>query len=104
MLALLEESERALDAGDLALSISVLERALRIEPRRADLWTALARAHLRDDAPERAVQFAERALGLAGNRVDWQRDAWLVIADAYSQLGREDEGRRIRRDWRTYEG
>lgn len=104
MLALLSESERAAAAGNSAKSISVLERALRIEPRRADLWVALARAHLKNDEPQRAVQFAQRALALAERRVDWKRDAWLVIADAKSQLGQEGEARRIRRQWRTYEG
>lgn len=104
MLALLDESERAAAAGNPAKSISVLERALRIEPRRADLWVALARAHLRNDEPQRAVQFAQRGLALADRRVDWKRDAWLVIADAKSQLGREDEAQRIRRQWRTFEG
>ena len=104
MLALLDQSEAALEAGRYAESISVLERALRIEPRRGDLWTALARAHLRNDEPQRAIQFAERALSLSRNRVDWQRSAWLVIADAKAQLGDEAEARTIRELWQIATG
>lgn len=103
-LALLEQSERAAKNGALDEALSYAERAVRIEPRRADLWTRLASLELADGNPTTAIQYANKALVLAADRPDWQRDAWLVIADAKDALGQTEEAEAIRRRWRTARG
>ena len=103
-LALLKQSERAAENGSLAEALSYAERAVRIEPRRADLWTHLASLELADGDPQAAVQHANKALALSRNRPDWQRAAWLVIADAKDATGDSEGARSIRERWQTGHG
>ncbi len=81
-LALQDEAQRAATAGDYAKSIQILERAIRIEPDRAELWLELARVHLKEGNAAQAEQFARKALLFTGNRYDLEQQAWVVIADA----------------------
>ncbi len=103
-LALLEQSARAEESGQLAEAVAYAERAVRIDPRRADLWTHLAGLELAAGDPDTAVRYANKALSLARNRPDWERDAWLVIADARDAQGRTEEAAEIRARWRTARG
>ncbi len=103
-LALLQQSDRAVESGSLDEALSYVERAVRIEPRRADLWTRLASLELSAGNPTTAIQYAQKALSLASDRIDWQRDAWLVIADAREALGETAEAAAIRRRWQTARG
>ncbi len=103
-LALLKQSDRAAGHGDLESALAYAERAVRIEPRRADLWTHLAALALAKGEPQTAIQYANKALSLAAGRPDWQRDAWLVIADAEEARGDPAAAERIRRRWRTARG
>jgi len=103
-LALLQQSDRAVESGSLDEALSYVERAVRIEPRRADLWTRLASLELSAGNPATAIQYAQKALTLATDRPDWQRDAWLVIADAKEALGEATEAAAIRQRWRTVKG
>ena len=81
-LALQDESHRAAAAGDLPKAIQILERAIRIQPDRAELWIDLARLHLKEGNPAQAEQFARKALLFTGQRYDLEQQAWVVIADA----------------------
>lgn len=102
-LALLRESDKAKARGETAAATAYVERAIRLEPRRADLWIELARLAL----PEKAVaaeRYARKALSLAGDRADLTRDAWLVIADAKEAKGDKLEAIAIRDRYRTYRG
>ena len=103
-LALLNQSERAAASGDIDEALSYAERAVRIDPRRADLWTGLARLELTNENPNTAIRYAQKALSLAGARADWQRDAWLVIADAKDALGETSEATEIRARWKSVRG
>lgn len=103
-LALLNQSERAAASGEIAQALSYAERAVRIDPHRADLWTGLARLELANEDPNTAIRYARKALSLAGNRSDWQKDAWLVIAEAKEALGETAEAAEIRERWRTARG
>jgi hypothetical protein len=80
------------------------ERAVRIDPHRADLWTRLAMLELLNGDFNAATQYANKALTLAGDRLDWRRDAWLVIADAREAGGDSDGARLIRARWQSFEG
>ena len=103
-LALLNQSERAAASGEIDEALSYAERAVRIEPRRADLWTGLARLELANEDPTTAIRYAQKALSLAGSRADWKREAWLVIADAKEALGESAEAADIRERWQTVRG
>ena len=103
-LALLNQSDRALANGAIDDALAYAERAVRIDPRRADLWTRLARLELANGNPDTAIRYADKALSLAGTRVDWTRDAWLVIADTKDALGESEEAAAIRQRWATARG
>lgn len=103
-LALLNQSARAADSGDLGSALAYAERAVRLEPQRADLWTRLAGLELESSHPETAIQYARKALSLARERPDWQRDAWLVIARAREMQGDHQAAEEIRERWQTYRG
>ena len=103
-LALLEDSRTAEARGDHQAAINYLERAIRIEPRDPELWVKLADQQVRSGNPDAAIQQAHKAIALAGTRVDWQRAAWLVIADAEEARGDFEAAATIRRKWRTIKG
>ena len=103
-LALVQQSQRAEAAGSLNEAIAYAERAIRINPRAADLWLRLASLELTNEQPESTIQYANKALSLMRSRPDWQRQAWLLIADARSALGEEQEAQAIRDRWQTYRG
>jgi tetratricopeptide (TPR) repeat protein len=104
-LALLQQSARAEQTGSLPEAMAYAERAVRIEPRRADLWTRLATLELLNGDSNAAIQYANKAVSLAGDRTDWLRDAWLVIADALAVEGDNEGARRIREQWQgTFNG
>jgi tetratricopeptide (TPR) repeat protein len=81
-LALQDEAQRAATAGDLSKATQILERAIRIEPDRPELWIELARVHLKEGNPAQAEQFARKALLFTGSRYDLEQQAWVIIADA----------------------
>jgi len=103
-LALLQQSERAARGGELKEALAYAERAVRIDPRSAPLWTHLAALELQNGNAQAATQFANKALSLAANRPDWQRDAWLVIAAARESMGDAEGAESIRRQWQTTRG
>jgi len=103
-LALLRQSERSADSGDLAGAIAYVERAIRLNSRHAELWLRLARLQLAAERPERAEQLAQKAIALAGDASDEQRAGWLVVADALEAQGDQEAAARIRTRWRTYRG
>jgi tetratricopeptide (TPR) repeat protein len=99
-LALLQQSERAATGGAITEAIAYLERAIRIEPRHAGLWLQLAALEVANQQYQTAVAYANKALTLAGNHTDWQRDAWLIIADAKAAQGDLEGAAAIRQRWR----
>lgn len=103
-LALLQQSERAENAGSVNEAIAYTERAIRISPRDPQLWIRLAALENANTRHQSAIQYANKALSLAGNRTDYQREAWLVIADAKAALGDTAEAAEIRKRWQTYRG
>lgn len=64
--ALYAEAEKALQAGRLAESEMLLERALRIEPRNPYYWHTMARVKYRQGQYRETVQFCLKADSLAG--------------------------------------
>lgn len=102
-LALLRDSAAANERGDTGTAIAYVERAIRLEPRRPDLWLELAKLQL-PDKPLAAERYARKALALAGTDVLVQRSAWLVIADAKQTRGDARGAAEIRERYRSYQG
>lgn len=102
--ALLRQSERSADGGDLAGAIAYVERAIRLNSRDAELWLRLAGLQLRAGEPATAEQLAQKAIALAGDRDDHRRRGWLLVADAREAQGDEAGARSIRERWRTFRG
>jgi tetratricopeptide (TPR) repeat protein len=103
-LALLAQSDRAVQRGDVGEAIAYVERALRMNGQDVELWLRLAELQLLAARPQNAEQLAQRAIALAGSRIDWQRRGWLIVADAHEARGRQAEAEQIRLQWRTYRG
>lgn len=64
-----------------------LERALRIEPQNAALWSELARVRLLQWQPEQAANLAAKSNALAGNNRGLRAQNWRLIAQARTALG-----------------
>lgn len=64
--ALLAQGRQQAAAGDYAMATSSLERALRINPRDAELWCELGRIKLRQGDAAQAQSMAQRGLAVAG--------------------------------------
>ncbi len=62
---LASQAEVAMGKGDLTASAATLERALRIEPNNAGLWSRLAEVRLRQGDLAQAEQLALKSNGLA---------------------------------------
>lgn len=103
-LALLRQSERAADGGDLGGAIAYVERAIRLNSRDPALWLQLARLQLQAERPATAEQLAQKAIALAGSRDDHRRAGWLLVADAREAQGDAAGATRIRTQWRTFRG
>jgi tetratricopeptide (TPR) repeat protein len=103
-LALLRQSERSAEGGDLDAAIAYVERAIRLDARDASLWLRLARLQLAADRPARAEQLAHKALALSGEQRSRQREAWLVVADAREAQGDAERAAEIRARWGVYRG
>jgi tetratricopeptide (TPR) repeat protein len=67
-------------SGDLELAASSLERAIRIEPRNANLFYKLALLRLKQEKPRLAEDLAKKSALLAANDNKLKKHCWLLIA------------------------
>ena len=104
LLALVNKADSAVAAENPEQAIAYIERAIRIDEGRPDLWTRLAHLHLQIGEPARSEQLARKAVALSGSRLNFARDAWLAIADAREALGEKEDADKIRRQWQSYRG
>lgn len=87
-MALVEQAERASEAGRHAEAAALLERALRIAPSHPVLWQNLAVVRYREGDYVQAEQLALRSNTLAGSYpVELRRRNWELIAVARELRG-----------------
>lgn len=67
VVALLDTATQQTRAGKLDNAAATLERALRLEPRNAELWTRLAEIRLQQGQLDQAAGLAAKSNNLAGN-------------------------------------
>ena len=77
---LLRQSEQAAEQQDWVLAESYLQRALRISPKNALLWSRMAEAKLQQGKYKQAVQFASKSNAISSDRGLQQRNAEIIAA------------------------
>lgn len=82
VVALISESDRSRNSGDLDAAVVVMERALRIDSRNPTLTYKLAQLRIKQNKPQLAEELAGKAALLAGSNLDLKRKSWLLIAEA----------------------
>ena len=99
--ALVDEATVLENAGAPAEAAATIEQAIRIEPRRPELWLQLAVIRLRDGHAAMAEQSARKALLFVHSGSPEERQAWLVIADAREAQGDYESAQGLRNRWNT---
>jgi len=84
---LLVSSDTQSNAGDWDGAANSLERALRLEPRNALLWSRLARVRYQQQNWQQAVQLAAKSNTLAAENTNLRRQNWNMMANAYDAQG-----------------
>ena len=102
--ALLAAAEEARAERDYNNAITYLERAVRIDPRNADLWVALSEAHLANSDLTAANQHIRKAIALAGDNPVQRQRAWLQLASIREAEGNLSEARAIRKRYQSVSG
>ena len=87
VVSLLNTARQDQRAGNLSAADATLERALRIEPRNAGLWQALARVRLAQGRYRQAEALAQRASALSGMDKALMSQDWRIIGKAREQSG-----------------
>ena len=87
VLQLLGEAREASRAGQLHRAESLLERAIRIEPRNPVLWHYMAKVHLYRGRPDKAEGMAAKSNSLAGADAVLKSDNWRIIAHSRQARG-----------------
>lgn len=82
VMALTKRAEEDMRAGDLSGAAATLERALRIEPNNAGLWSRLAEVRLRQGDKAQAEQLALKSSGLAAGNAALKARNDQIIAQA----------------------
>ena len=102
VIALLDTAGKQAAAGDTTNARRTLERALRIEPRNAQLWNELAHLYYQDKQYIKAANTAAKSNSLAGTNNSLKRDNWKLIGNARRQTGDETGAQRADEKAQTY--
>jgi hypothetical protein len=82
VVALLDSAGEQVRSGRLDASAATLERALRIEPQNAHIWSQLADVRLKQERFEQAEGLASRSNNLAAGDRMLQARNWRIIAES----------------------
>jgi len=85
VMALAKRADGEMRANDLVAAAATLERALRIEPNNASLWSRLAEVRLRQGDKFQAEQLALKSNGLAAGNAALKARNDQIIAQARSR-------------------
>lgn len=87
VLALLSDAGRQARSGSLDGAAAALERAVRIDPHNATIWSRIAEVRLQQGQPQQAENLAKKSNTLAGRDPRLQARNWHIIAQARRQSG-----------------
>ncbi len=82
VIALLERADDHRRAGNRDSEAATIERALRIDPNNARLWSRLAATRLEQGQPQQAEQLALKSNALSGADTRLQAQNWGLVARA----------------------
>jgi Tfp pilus assembly protein PilF len=82
VVALLDRADAYQRSGDVGSEAATIERALRIDPNNARLWSRLAATRLQQDQPQQAEQLALKSNALSVGDTALQRQNWRLVARA----------------------
>lgn len=93
---LMSTAQQQREAGNLDAAANSLERALRLEPRNAKLWSRLANIRFSQQLWQKSIQLANKSNTLASSSRGLRRQNWYLIANAYSAAGDEESAQEYR--------
>lgn len=94
--SLFDDAQISLQRGDYTQAELLLERALRVEPHNGLYWHSLARVKFQQGAHHLAVQFCLKAESLIASNYGLARKNWLLLEQAYRQMGDEKSANTVR--------
>jgi tetratricopeptide (TPR) repeat protein len=92
--ALLVDARGAASSGNIDRAESLLERALRIEPRNAVLWHYMAKMKLHQGRYSKAIGMAAKSNSMVRGDKALMADNWRIIAHAENWLGNIDKSQK----------
>lgn len=87
VLALYKQFQQSRSTGKLDAAGDALQRALRLDPRNAFLWNAMASLHLQQQQPDQVEGEASKSNSLAGGNPYLEAANWRLIAAARQAQG-----------------
>lgn len=93
--SLLAQSQDQRRVGKWDGAAMLLERALRIEPRNAEIWSRLANIRFDQQSWSKAIQLAAKSNTLTRNNIDLKRRNWILMANSYDEMGDSASAQRI---------
>ena len=101
---LLAQSENFRKNGQLPKAVALVERAIRLEPSRGDLWVQLGRLRFEEGELARAEQYARKGIALTRNTEPARQLGWLLLADISEAHGDTAGAEQIRSQWLNNQG
>jgi tetratricopeptide (TPR) repeat protein len=89
--------------GKPSAAANSLERALRIEPRNAILWSRLADIRFAQSNWQQAIQLAAKSNTLAAIDQQLRRRNWYLMANSYSALDNQVQAEKYRDKLRDFD-
>lgn len=80
--ALMADATENSKTGELDQAVTTIERAIRIEPRNANLYYKLAVIRLKQSKPRLAEDLAKKSALLASSDKQLRKHSWLLVAKA----------------------
>ncbi len=99
---LLASAEQQRSDGKPSAAANYLERALRIEPRNAILWSRLADIRFAQSNWQQAIQLAAKSNTLAATNQQLRRRNWYLMANSYSALDSPAQAQKYRDKLRNF--
>ena len=96
VVALLDSAEQASAGGDSDSAAFRIERALRLDPKNAQLWHRLAAVRFRQGDWQQVISLAQKSNSLASRDHSLQIANWQLIAAAREEMGDERGARDAR--------
>ena len=87
MADLIGRADIAIEQQQWSEASTLLERALRVNPKQAEAWTRMAVVNLGKNNPQQCIQMAKKSNRHAKTQPSLMSYNWLLISRAYEQLG-----------------